>query len=129
MSLEFENKINLSFFINGESLKWGVKLNPEIESMSKANIFYIFKNNEWKSDNYNKDSNRSERKHITRKKETYHPKSSSTLSMNFDYQIYKYRERIQCHKIVNLLLNTKNQLSKFRAKDRGVEVNDKSCAT
>lgn len=85
MSLEFENKINLSFFINGESLKWGVKLNPEIESMSKANIFYIFKNNEWKSDNYNKDSNRSERKHITRKKETYHPKSSSTLSMNFDY--------------------------------------------
>lgn len=45
--------------------------------------------------------------------------------MSFGFYNYKYIERMQCHKIINLLFNTNNQLSKFRTKNRCVKVNNK----
>ena len=45
--------------------------------------------------------------------------------MSFGFYNCKYIARMQCHKIINLLFNTNNQLSKFRTKNRGVKVNNK----
>ena len=48
--------------------------------------------------------------------------------MNFDYYNYKYIERMEYQKIINLLDNINNQPSKFRTKSC-VEVNDDACGT
>ena len=56
---------------------------------------------------------------------SYHLKRRITLLINFDYYNYKYIERIEYQKTINLVGNTNNQPSIFRTKN-WVEVNDKS---